>query len=409
MMKNYEMMQLAGLLANMTPNMRNLAPSLLNMGYQQQQSAQTKADQLVAAQKVQSLLGQAPSISQFQPDTFPGENPVMLSGQNTQNMATVTPGSGYLGNGNVNQLAAGLLGVPGYEKTGLGLLATSMKNQGGAFSGTGWTNQAANKLIELQNKYRTTGSLTNPEKSTIGFITANLTKPMTVTDAQGNVTQMPGMNLAPFSDVINYSGVSKQSGTQTTKPLGTQASNWMNDKGDTPDPAMSAPQASSAGFKPMNTTNIQNMQAAKMAGPIFGSMMKYGFGSGNQKSLFPSKDVSMGGRAVDAARSWLSGVTDSDLRISLYNSSKDAIVAGLARLAGNVGTLTDRDVATVKGLLPVAGMTPDPIAKEKFKQIGVLLMGKGVTKDMLSQMGFPSWALDGSGSSNVPAPPPGYK
>ena len=78
-------------------------------------------------QQFQGLLGQAPQVSQFQPDTFPGENPAMLSGQNTQNMATVNQGSGLLG-GQISpqEFYGRLMTIPNYEKAGQAGLLGSM-------------------------------------------------------------------------------------------------------------------------------------------------------------------------------------------------------------------------------------------------------------------------------------------
>lgn len=216
------------------------------------------------------------------------------------------------------------------------------------------------------------------------------------------------MGLIPentgFLDFKKAGGTNINNIMGNDKPIGNDAATWTNKRGERPSPMDTVMTATQKGFYPETADQRKSTQSATEAGPIFGGLIKYGFGEDDQKSLFPPASMGAGKRAVEGLKSWAAGVTDSDLRISLYDSSKNAVVTGLARLAGQVGNLTDRDVDTVANLLPTAGLTPEPVAREKFKQIGNLLKAKGVPDNILAEMGFPKWAI--SGQIDLP---PGYK
>lgn len=177
------------------------------------------------------------------------------------------------------------------------------------------------------------------------------------------------------------------------KPLGADASQWSNEKGEKPSPMMTMEEASAKGFTPKTTEELKTTLGAEQASPAMANMLQYGFGKQGEKSLFPPESAGLLDRATGGAQAWLKGATDSDKRLSLYAKNQKALVTGLARLVGQVGTLTDRDVDTVAGLFPTPGLTPEPIAKEQFRTIAKLLMGKGVPQEKLQKMGFPGWAF----------------
>lgn len=182
------------------------------------------------------------------------------------------------------------------------------------------------------------------------------------------------------------------------KPLGKDVSNWRDAQGNAPDPRMTLNEAAAAGFRPVSTEQRKAEEGARQSAPAYGEMIKVGFGEDGEEPLFPPDDDSVFQRGGSTIEAWMKGVSDSDERLSLYKSSQDALVTGLARLVGQVGTLTDRDVDTVRALLPTPGRTPRGIAKAKFRQIGTLLKGQGLSDSQLKQFGFPDWALDSTES-----------
>jgi len=184
------------------------------------------------------------------------------------------------------------------------------------------------------------------------------------------------------------------------KPIGSNAVKFINAKGENPSVLATLEEIQQGGFKPTTTDQRKSILSASEAAPLMGELINLSFGRGRQKSLFPSDTESFLSRMAGGISAKVASVTDSNQRIALYNKTKDALVTGLARLVGQVGTLTDTDVDTVAGLFPTIGMTPQAQAKAQFKQIATLLRGKGVPRTNLIAMGFPSWALE----SNIKRP-----
>ena len=180
---------------------------------------------------------------------------------------------------------------------------------------------------------------------------------------------------------------------ETKKPLGANAAKWRNEKGEQPNPMMTIEEATAAGFTPRSADELKSIMTGRQAAPLVGGLAAAAFGEGEDESLFPPITESPLERGVSGIQSWLAGKAQSDERLTLYSSLKDAFVSQMARLAGQVGTLTERDVDTVRGLFPVPGFTPEPIAKSQFRQIAAFLKSKGVPDDQLVSAGLPEWSI----------------
>lgn len=192
---------------------------------------------------------------------------------------------------------------------------------------------------------------------------------------------------------------------QGAKILAENAKNWMNQQGKKASPTMTVEEATNAGFAPMTTDQQKSIKTGQEAAPLVASLTQIAFGDGKQKSLFPPATASLSQRLKGGLGSMSSNLTQSDERIVLYNRTKEAFVSSLARLSGQVGTLTDRDVGLVAGLFPTAGFTPEPIAKTQFKQIVKFLESKGVPQQELQRLGLPKWAFE---ARKAPPMPPGF-
>jgi hypothetical protein len=179
------------------------------------------------------------------------------------------------------------------------------------------------------------------------------------------------------------------------KPLGKEASTWTNDEGDNPPPTYDVYRAAAEGYTPKTTDQLKSIQAGKAATPVIADIVSFGFGGEDEDSLFPSKDIPVQDRLLGAGIDYLKGITKSDERISLYNDSKRAFRAGIARLLGHTGVLTKKDVGDATALIPVPGLTTESQAKRQFQQMADLLIGLGVSREDLDELGMPTWAFGG--------------
>jgi len=180
------------------------------------------------------------------------------------------------------------------------------------------------------------------------------------------------------------------------KPLGKDAAHWTNAEGKKPSPTMDVYDAAASGYTPKTTEELKSIQAGKSATPMISNIVNFGFGVHGEDSLFPPENTPVADRLLGSGMDYLKGITKSDARISLYNDSKRAFRAGIARLIGHTGVLTAKDVGDATALLPVPGLTTEPQAKRQFQQVAELLMGKGVPRNMLEELGMPEWAFSRS-------------
>lgn len=175
------------------------------------------------------------------------------------------------------------------------------------------------------------------------------------------------------------------------KPIGVLAAQKMRDANNKmPDPGMTFEEARQAGFHVRSADQAKGTDAAAQLAPVIASTMRFGFGD-DGTSLFPPADKSTMSRLLSAGKAKWQQVTQDPQNpdLLLYNSQKEATLSGLARLTGQVGTLTDRDVDNIRSLWPTPGLTPSPIAQQQFVQIVGLLKAKGLSSDLLGQLGFP--------------------
>jgi len=306
-----------------------------------------RGDREALQEQVQSLIGQAPSpqFKQMSEQGVPVEEYIA-----SKRPMDVRAGTGALESGqlDVQKLAQGLIGVP--ETQGIGA-------------------QLIRDLMPSPTK--PTGLMQNLAMAGVDFNTPEGKKIML--DAVMKPSTQVNLNQ--------------------TKPLGAGAANWMNAAGQSPDPRLSVSEASAQGFRPTTAATRKDILSAGASVAPLGEMIKWGFGEEGKGGLFPSDKEGLIGRTGGGISSFIAGKGETDKATSLYNASQNALVTSLARLVGQVGTLTDRDVDTVRDLFPRAGFTPVSIAKAKFQSIATLLVGKGVPKKQLEDMGFPKWAF----------------
>jgi len=304
-------------------------------------------DREALQQQVQGIIGQAPS-PQFQQMSQQG---VPVEQYVAQSPMDVRAGTGAMTTGqlDVGQLARGLIGIPETQQIGAQMLRSAMPSP-----------------------VKPTGLMQNIQAAGVDLQTPAGQKIML------DILKKP-------STQVNLSQV---------KPLADKAANWTNDQGEQPDPRMSVTEAAQMGYRPTTAGQRKDIQAASAAVAPLGQMIKWGFGKDDKEGLFPPESTGLIGRVAGGASSYLAGKAGSDEATTLYQANQEALVTALARLVGQVGTLTDRDVDTVRGLFPTAGFTPRNIAKAKFKSIATLLLGKGVPAKQLEDMGFPEWAFE---------------
>ena len=316
-----------------------------------------QADREALQEQVQGLIGQAPTpgFKQMSEQGVPVEQYVKSSPMD------VRSGTGALESGqlDVQKLAQGLIGVPETQAIGAQMIRDLMPSP---TKPTGLMQNLAMAGVDFNT----------PEGKKI--MLDAVMKPST----QVNLNQM--------------------------KPIGAGAANWMNKAGQQPPATMTIPEATAAGYFPTTAAKRKDILSASASVAPLGEMIKWGFGEKGKGGLFPSDKESLIGRTGGGISSFIAGKGETDKATSLYNASQNALVTSLARLVGQVGTLTDRDVDTVRDLFPRAGFTPESIAKAKFQSIATLLVGKGVPKKQLEDMGFPKWAFGepdvGNGNNN---------
>lgn len=184
---------------------------------------------------------------------------------------------------------------------------------------------------------------------------------------------------------------------QPGQPLGAGAINWRNKAGEQPSPLLTVQDAVTQGFTPISPDARKAGENASQAAPMLGLVMGFG-GIGTDKSLFAKDDANIVQRGIKGATSQFKTKTldPSAPELIQYNTTKDATLAGIARLSGQVGTLTDLDVDTVRQLWPIPGFTTESVAKAQFKNIVGLLKARGLSDQHLASLGIPSEVV-GSG------------
>jgi hypothetical protein len=157
---------------------------------------------------------------------------------------------------------------------------------------------------------------------------------------------------------------------------------------------MTPSDAVAQGFNPVTTGQSDAINQAGMSAPALGAMMGFG-GIGTDRSLFSPDGSNIGDRAIAAASARIKAATSDPNSPELlsYTTFKDATLSGLARLVGQVGALTERDVQSVAGLWPVPGLDTEGVAANKFRNIVTLLKSKGVGESYLNALGVPSQFL----------------
>lgn len=182
--------------------------------------------------------------------------------------------------------------------------------------------------------------------------------------------------------------------TMPDQPIGTDAPKWRNADGQSPSPLMSPRDAVAAGFKPVTSGQVEAATQAGMYAPALGAMMGFG-GIGTDRSLFSPDGANLGDRAIAAASARIKAATSDPNSPELlsYTTFKDATLSGLARLVGQVGALTERDVQSVASLWPTPGLDTEGVAATKFRNIVTLLKTKGVGENYLKALGVPSQFL----------------
>lgn len=179
------------------------------------------------------------------------------------------------------------------------------------------------------------------------------------------------------------------------KIIGSDAPSWVNAQGKHPLATSTISEAVAQGYSPVSNDEMKSRQAGAESAPLVSELASLAFGSGGQKSIFPSDNDSLVSRLkMRGETAYGVGTQSPDYtRQMLYSRTKQAFVTQLARLSGQVGTLTDRDVELVAGMLPQEGFTPEGTAKEQFRQITNFLLSKGVPESQLKSLGLPSWAF----------------
>lgn len=181
----------------------------------------------------------------------------------------------------------------------------------------------------------------------------------------------------------------------TQKALGADAVKWRNSSGEAANPMLTVEQATAMGYTPRSNDEIKAIEATGQMADTMGSMVNWGIGS--EGSLFPPADKGAFDRMGSGLQAKWRAMTEDPNHPALvqYTKTKDATLSSLARMVGQVGQLTDRDVALVGGLWPTPGYTPEPIAARQFISMAALLKGKGLTDENLMNAGFPEWVVKG--------------
>ncbi len=224
-------------------------------------------------------------------------------------------------------------------------------------------------------------------QSTIGKLAADLAAGR-ITPEQFNAGYQKAITSRPLVEINN------------SKPLGTDVINWRNAAGEQPNPLMTIESAYAAGFAPISPEERKAADAAGQAAPVIGRMLEFG-GIGTDKSLFPKDDANIVERGIGGAEARYRTATadPNSPELIAYNTFKDATLSNLARLSGQVGTLTDLDVQMVARLWPTPGFTTESVADLQFRNIVGLLKARGLGDDVLTQIGIPSRYLSAQPST----------
>lgn len=121
-------------------------------------------------------------------------------------------------------------------------------------------------------------------------------------------------------------------------------------------------------------TNVQagNEETNKVSKPVLDLVNRALFGEGGVDnmdgvSLFPKESELENIR--QGASNWWDSITNQNPRIVLYESQKESAMAGFARQRGEVGTLTEGDIARIAKGWPVLYPFPDSdkVARAKMR------------------------------------------
>lgn len=195
----------------------------------------------------------------------------------------------------------------------------------------------------------------------------------------------------------------------TQKALGADAVKWRNSAGEPPSPLLTVEQAASMGFTPRSNDEIKAIESTKQIAGTMGAMVDWGIGLEGD-SLFPPDNAGSLERMWGGVSSRWTAVTEDPNHPDLiqYTKTKDATLSALAKMVGQVGQLTDRDVNLVSGLWPKPGFTPRSVAIRQFKTMAKLLEGKGLSEKNLVAAGFPEWVFsDEAPTQDAPDDLPG--
>lgn len=169
-------------------------------------------------------------------------------------------------------------------------------------------------------------------------------------------------------------------------------SDWVNGEGKTWGEyvqkngltSSTVPQALKAGFYPLSTKGAQDRGDTASQAQAFGSLYEL------QRDIYNEYEgQGWGERWLTGAGGNFLGTVGADSKlgndIKLWDDKSSAMLTGLARMVGQVGTLTEGDVEVVTGMLPQPYPTttspfPDnpEVAKRKMADIERYLRSKGI-------------------------------
>lgn len=303
-----------------------------------------------------------PQVSQQQFQQLLGQKPVEYTPGAGQGALMPQAGTGLLGGEmRPQEFAARMMGIPGYEQIGAGLMA------------------------QFQPK---------PAAPKMGQIDPSKYSPQ---------------SLQAFTQTGDYGALQPITDQSKIKRLGKDATVWYNQAGEMASPMMTMSEAHAAGFSPRSTEQIKGIQAVGGVAPLLSQSIEVGFGRPTEtkagqtvyrNSLFPSGGGGAPGRIKYA---WESGqaAMGNNPRLAQFNRSTDAMLSNLARIGGQTGVLTDADVDRVKSLIPTPYVTGQGEATDAYKSIAKLLKGKGMTNEQMIKVGLPSWAINGDGAQDA--------
>lgn len=183
---------------------------------------------------------------------------------------------------------------------------------------------------------------------------------------------------------------------------------WVNSTGDPIKSPMTQLEAQDKGYKYVSEKQATQMQEVKGTFGLLAKAQDALFGEQGVYNILPeysSGNISDRTQGAIKALSAKAGFGDETWQqnVRFYEEIKEAFVAQLARLVGHVGVLTERDVETVRGLMPK--LTPSIFgdfrliaassaeAKKQFQMVTELLRGKGVDPAaVLGEINLPNTA-----------------